>query len=46
MPQKTVEELSQIIELQQKQILELQNENALLKQELQKVVAELRKYKN
>lgn len=46
MPQKTLEELTSLIELQQKQIEKLQEENALLKQELAEVRAELRKYKN
>ncbi len=46
MPQKTIEELYKIIELQQKQIEKLQKENALLRRELAEVRAELRKYKN
>jgi hypothetical protein len=46
MPQKTLEELTSLVELQQKQIEKLQKENALLKQELAEVRAELRKFNN
>lgn len=46
MPQKTLEELTLRVELQQKQIVELQKENALLKKQLAEVISELRKYKN